>query len=121
MNPPAIIRILHLEFELRFADESYFDAANAYGFCDKRRQVITVCEKLRPALMADTTIHEILHGIHFAVGCEETMTEEQIAMQFAGPLCMVIRDNTQLFRWIQELLNPPFGCIEKDVDEGAYQ
>lgn len=115
MNPPATIRILHLEFELRFADETFFDAASAFGYCDKRRQVITVCAHLRPALMADTTIHEILHGIHFAVGCEEEMKEEQIALQFAGPLCMVIRDNRDLMNWLNFLLRPG------DVEDGAYQ
>lgn len=114
MNPPATIRILHLEFELHFADETFFDAANAFGYCDKKRLIITVCDKLRPALKADTTIHEILHGIHFAVGCEEEMTEEQIALQFAGPLCMVIRDNRDLMDWLTSLLRP------EDVDDSAY-
>lgn len=116
MNPPATIQIIHLKFELRFADETFFDAAGAYGYCDKRRQVITVCEKLRPALKADTTLHEIFHGIHFAVGCEEEMTEEQIAMQFAGPLCMVIRDNPELMNWLNFLLRPS-GCIADDAPD----
>lgn len=105
MNPPATICILHLDFELRFADETFFDAANAFGYCDKKRLIITVCEKLRPALMADTTIHECLHAAHFATGCEETMTEEQIAMQLSGPLCMIIRDNKGLMDWLQFLLS----------------
>lgn len=104
MNPPTTIRILHLDFELRFADETFGDAACAYGYCDKKRQIIAVCKNLRPGLTADTTIHEILHGIHFATGCEEEMTEEQISMQYAGPLCMVIRDNPQLMEWITWLL-----------------
>lgn len=125
MNPPATIKILHLDFELRFADETFFDAANAFGYCDKKRLIIMVCEKLRPALKADTTLHEIFHGIHFAVGCEETMTEEQIALQFAGPLCMVLRDNPKLFMWLRELLNPnlasDMGMLQDDVDDGAYQ
>lgn len=115
MNPPATIQILHLEFELRFADETFFDAAGAYGHCDKKRQVITVFKDMRPALMADTTLHECLHAMHFAVGCEEEMREEQIALQFAGPLCMLIRDNPELMDWLTSLLRPG------DVDDGAYR
>lgn len=120
MNPPSTIKILHLDFFLRFVDETFFDAAGAYGHCDKKRQVISVAEHLRPALLADTTLHEILHGIHFAVGCEDEMREEQIALQFAGPLCMVIRDNPKLFLWIQCLLNPRFIPDMGLVDDGAY-
>lgn len=115
MNPPATIRILHLDFDLRFVDETFFDAAGAYGHCDKKRQVISVFKNMRPGLLADTTIHEILHAAHFAVGCDEEMREEQIALQFAGPLCMIIRDNPQLVEWLQSLLNP------EEVDDGAYQ
>lgn len=114
MNPPATIRILHLDFELRFADKIFFDAAKTFGYCDKERLVITVQEKLRPALMADTVLHEICHGIHFAMGCEAEMKEEQIAGQFAGPLCMLIRDNPELMAWLESLLRPG------DFDDGAY-
>lgn len=106
MNPPAIIKILHFEFELRFVDGTFFDAAGAYGYCDKKRLVINVCEKLRPALLADTTIHECLHAMHFAVGCADQMPEEDIAMQFAGPLCMLMRDNPELIEWLNFLLRP---------------
>lgn len=120
MNAPATVKVLHLEFELRFADETFFDAANAFGYCDKKRLIITVCSTLRPALLADTTLHECLHAIHFAVGCEEEMAEEQIAMQFAGPLCMLIRDNPKLFLWIQCLLNPRFENDMGLIDDGAY-
>lgn len=114
MNPPATIRILHFEFDLRFVDETFFDAAGAYGYCDKKRLVISVCEKLRPALMADTTLHECLHAMHFAVGCSAEMPEEDIAMQLAGPLCMLIRDNPELMAWLTSLLRP------EDVDDSAY-
>lgn len=114
MNPPATIRILHLDFELRFADKIFFDAAKAYGYCDKERLIIIVQEKLRPALTADTTLHECLHAMHFAVGCEEEMTQETIALQFAGPLCMLIRDNPELIAWLESLLRPG------DIDDSAY-
>lgn len=116
MNPPATIRILHLEFELRFADETFFDASSAFGYCDKKRLIITVCDKLRPALKADTTLHECIHAIHFAMGCEEEMSEETIAMQFAGPLCMLIRDNKGLMDWLNFLLRPS-GCIPDDAPD----
>lgn len=109
MNAPSTIKILHMEFELRFVDETFFDAAAAFGYCDKKRLIISVCDKLRPALKADTTLHEVLHGIHFVVGCEDEMKEEQIALQFSGPLCMVIRDNPQLFDWLQSLLGRDMG------------
>lgn len=118
MNPPTTIKILHLDFDFRFMDETFFDAAGAYGHCDKKRQVISVAAHLRPALLADTTLHEILHGIHFAVGCEDEMREEQIALQFAGPLCMVLRDNPALMAWLTCLLRP--GVVDEGIDDGAY-
>lgn len=115
MNPPTTIRILHLDFELRFMDETFFDAAGAYGYCDKKNQIINVFKNLRPAQLADTTLHECLHAMHFAVGCEEEMKQETIALQFAGPLCMLIRDNPLLMAWLESLLRPVVRINEANV------
>lgn len=116
MNPPATIRILHLEFDLRLVDDTFYNAAGAYGHCDNKTLVISVFKSIRPALLADTTIHEILHAIHFAVGCEDELKEEQIALQYSGPLCMVIRDNPVLMNWLNFLLRPS-GCIPDDAPD----
>lgn len=119
MNPPATIRVLHLDFELRFVDENIAMQAEAFGWCSKHEQIIFINRKLKPRLLADVAIHELLHAIHFAVGAEEEMVEEQVAQHFSGPLCCVIRDNPRFFDWVRWLLAPA-ACIPDD-DDGAYQ
>lgn len=111
MNPPATIRVLHLEFELRFVDENIAMQADAYGWCSKNEQIIFINRKLKPRLLADVAIHEMFHALHFSIGAKEEMVEEEIAQQFSGPLCCVIRDNPQFFAWIQSLLSPTNGEI----------
>lgn len=106
MNPPATIQVLQHSFELQFADETFFNSANAFGYCDKVGLVIRVYRKMKPTLLAEVVIHEILHAIHFSIGADEELNEEQLAQHFAGPLVMVIRDNPLLVAWLQSLLNP---------------
>lgn len=102
-EPPKNIRVLHFEFRLEFVEQRIADAAEKYGWCDKQNQILTIATGQRPRLMADTVFHELFHAIHFAVGCEDSLTEEQICRQFSGPLVSVLRDNPQLFFWLNYL------------------
>lgn len=101
--PPKSIRVLHLDFKLEFVELRTADAAKSFAWCDKPEQIISVTKSLSPKLMADCMIHELFHAMHFAVGCEETLSEEQICKQFAGPWVALIRDNPQLFVWLSYL------------------
>lgn len=104
MNPPENIQVLQHKFELQFADETFFNSANAYGYCDKSGLVIRVYKKMKPSLLVEVVLHEILHAIHFSIGADKEMEEEQFAQHFAGPLTMVIRDNPELIEWLRHLL-----------------
>lgn len=114
MKPPATIRILHFDYQLRFVDEIFGNAAGCFAHCDNKHLTISVLKSLPPVLLADSTLHECWHGICFAIGCKEKLTQEQIALQFSGPMCLLIRDNPELFLWLQSLLRPG------DVDDSAY-
>lgn len=103
--PPSSMRVLHLEFDIEFIDREHMEQLEKYAWCDKNRQKIVIERGLRPRMLADVVIHEILHAIHCATGAEQELSEEQIAMTFSGPLVCVLRDNPRLFDWLRYLVS----------------
>lgn len=53
---------------------------------------------------AETLIHEILHGIYFAMSIKPKDTEERTVKLMSVGLSMFLRDNPELVDWIRESL-----------------
>lgn len=103
VKPPEVLHVLHLTFTIEFVSPSVLD--RKFAQCDTGLQSIHFAKGLSPALLADAAIHEALHAIHFAASMDDTLTEERIASQFAGPMVCLMRDNPQFFAWLNYLVN----------------
>jgi len=106
LAPPVSVRVMHLVFDIKFVEKTLaINAAEMYGWCDASNLTIHLCQGLRPALLADTAIHELLHAIHFTAGMDDELDDETMAKQLSGPLVCVMRDNPEFFDWLRCLIN----------------
>lgn len=104
-TPPTSVQVMHLNFEIKFCSGDTAEQANAFGWCNKQIQTITIREGLRPRLLVDTLWHELTHACFFAAGiAEEGLVEEQICSQLVGPMLCIVKDNPELMAWTNYLL-----------------
>lgn len=80
------------------------NAADAYGFCCYDTQTIAITADLEKDQMADVVLHEIIHGVYYAMGLKESSDEEKVAHRLATGLCTVFKSNPKFFKWWSELL-----------------
>lgn len=56
--------------------------------------------------IADTLIHEILHGIYRTYSVSDDDGEERVVSVMATGLTQVFRDNPRLVKWLHDLTRP---------------
>ena len=103
MSRPKSVRILNLTYKIKDVDETERIAAEADGWCDFTTQTIALCTNLTDQAMADTFLHECIHAVGYAMGVE-WKREEIVAHRVATGLCMMWKDNPNVFKWWANLL-----------------
>ena len=102
-NRPKRIRILNLNWTVKFVNKSCKETSQAWGWCDPSEQTIFIYEDQKPDAMADTFLHECLHAIVFSLGAD-VKEEENIVHRIATGLCTVWKQNPSAFKWWESLL-----------------
>lgn len=70
---------------------------DTYGSCDEAKQEILIREGLVKEMRQDTVLHEVFHGIDYAM--DSKMSEKQIGLLATGFLA-VIKDNPEFLRYL---------------------
>ncbi len=73
------------------------------GACDTTRLTIVVDPDIAPSQVAETVVHEILHGAMSLIGAGEDVTtdvEERIVLRLAPVLLQIVRSNPHLVAYL---------------------
>lgn len=102
---PKQVRIGWLTYKITLMNEESQALSQAFGFICHSKQQIRIAENQAPQQMANTLLHEILHGVHFIHGVSNADDEETFTTLGANGLCQVWQDNPEVFEWIDEALH----------------
>jgi len=75
------------------------------GDYNSHYQRIRLDTGLKGIRMAETLLHEILHGIYYAYGLVDSDEEEKIVSLMSTGLFKVLMDNPELLQLINETIN----------------
>lgn len=99
-NLPRSIKIGPYDYAVVKLDKS--DAGRNYGAFASEDQEIRLRDSFKSKhMLADTLLHEILHGIWFVHGIVARDGEERIIGQMATGLTQVLRDNPALVSFLK--------------------
>lgn len=103
---PKHVRIGCYLFRIEVVEFEDAEADMAFGHMNPISQKI----RLRPGMtaqnLANTFVHEVLHGIHWFHSCGESPenTEEEYTTKGANGLCAFWQDNPKAVAWWAKLL-----------------
>jgi hypothetical protein len=111
---PASVRIgCHL-FRVETGDVADHESAGTFGCINYIAQKIVVRPGMSAQNLANTFIHEVLHGLHWWMGAgrirgDEAKRdyEEQFTCWGANGLCAFWQDNPDAIQWLNNLLMLP--------------
>ena len=99
------IRILGIDYELKPMEAVVAECAECAGFIDSQKAVIFIREDLNSQVMAQTILHEALHGLVDGMAASESDDgDEALVTRLGVALTQFMRDNRNLVDWIQEQL-----------------
>jgi hypothetical protein len=75
-----------------------------YGRVDLDRGIIRIDDPQPPSVVADATLHELLHAIWAERGLPERSREERVVTALAQGLVSVFRDNPGLLAYLDKLM-----------------
>lgn len=105
MKLPRSTRIGSLDYRIKSCPVGSIDKGKTRGEICLDRRLIKV-ERGPAAVMANTLLHEHLHGIFNDAGLDASPVlakhEEQIVLTFTSGLMQVIRDNPEIIRFLEE-------------------
>jgi hypothetical protein len=84
---------------------------NTFGWNDTFQQKISLAAGLRSQKLANTFIHEVIHGIHWFHGLlfrpegVSPASEEEFTTLTANGLCAFWQDNPEAVKWWNKLVN----------------
>ena len=101
---PKTVRVGCYMFRVEVAEFEDAEADGTFGHMNPISQKI----RLRPGMtaqnLANTFIHEVLHGIYFYLGVAEDNGEEEFVTKGANGLCAFWQDNPKAVAWWARLL-----------------
>jgi hypothetical protein len=100
MKPPRSVKIGYRTFRLQVRPASEMDEHNALGMCRKDEGEIWLHDGLDRQQGAETTLHEILHAVWYAMCLPAKTDEEKAVTALAKGLAGVFRDNAEAIKWI---------------------
>lgn len=99
MRLPRSIRIGPLDFKIVKLGEQ--EAKQVYGFLSSDKQTLGLAPTFASdAQMADTVLHEVLHGIFHTSNIKGRDGEERVVSALATGLIQVFRDNPKFLKWL---------------------
>lgn len=100
---PKKVRILGREYSLKYTED-----ITELGLCDTAECKITIQEGQHPVEMADTIVHEIMHGVFYLmdVGLNAEQ-EENVVRKLATGFTQVLMDNPHLLTYLANAGPPP--------------
>lgn len=104
MKRPTKIDIFNCRWEIRWVDQASDTATEAWGMCIYDQQVILMSTRMKPNFEADTFLHEVLHAVCKAMGMGERFSEEDAAKKLSSGLCLVWKQNPEVFKWWTQLV-----------------
>lgn len=99
------ITVCGYKFEIIWASAQEMEPYGAWGLCDGDKNRIYLCIELNNQQLARVTIHEILRAINYITVKSKKSTECEDVERTAKAFAMVLRDNFEIFIWINSLLN----------------
>lgn len=108
MNLPETLKIGHKTFTVQELSDEEAQALNQRGFIDHFNQHIGIMtESKHPEAVAETIIHEILHGAFYQNRLDMHLkknkrgdTEEMVVSILAGYLSQIFVDNPDLVEYL---------------------
>lgn len=110
LQPPKRLRIGHRFYSVRYlpAEELIADDGSpCNGLCVFDKSEILIWEGLKPDVLAETVLHEVLHAMHWEAGLTDDSGEEAFTTLTAKSLCKFYQDNPTATRWVLACLKPP--------------
>lgn len=102
---PDKIRILHRDYKVRERDAKEHITTNKLAEIDFVNGEISYVD-LGGSEVVDSIIHEVLHGLFRAFDLTDDIDEEEhLVSTLATGLTTVLRDNPDLFRELQKMVN----------------
>jgi hypothetical protein len=105
-NIPKTVRIGCYLFRIEIREFEDAEAESTFGHMNPISQKIRIRPGMTPQNLANTFIHEVLHGIHWFHGCGESFgkgtdmdIEEEYTTKGANGLCTFWQDNPSAVAW----------------------
>lgn len=105
MNLPKKIKIGHLDYTVEIVSKELADLKGYYGEIKPDEQEIKLGENHTDQRRADILLHEVLHALFKYMGIQGGKDfEENVIQPLSGGICAVMRDNPDLFPFLQKVL-----------------
>lgn len=85
---PTKIKVLDIDYVIRWVDETWADQTGSTGQQSYSRQEITI-QRSAPQIEANTLLHEILHAVSDGMSLTDDSTEEEFVSRLSTGLCAV--------------------------------
>lgn len=105
--PPSPIKVGHLQIDVVPLTEEEADKHDIDGDADTHRQSLRLRETLKPALMVETALHEIMHVCYDVWKINARWGEERTVDSLASGLTTVFKDNPKFVEWMVKNLHTP--------------
>lgn len=96
---PRSVKIGCYDFAIEVMDHVEGEASNAYGYNALVLQKIRILAGMSAKKLANTFMHEVLHGIHWFHGLRDESDEEEFTLLGTNGLCAFFQDNPEAARW----------------------
>ena len=107
-NLPKKLKIGRGEYEVRhIAKKTSVADIKDYGECDFEKQLITMWGRQPTKELADTLIHEALHGMIRTnnIKFRSSREEEKYVRHFTGIVITLLQDNPELLKYLGSMLH----------------
>jgi hypothetical protein len=105
---PKIVRIGCYLYEIDIAEPAESTANRELGHCNMLTKRISLAPYQTAHDLANTFIHECMHGMHHAYGLNDRCDEEEFTTLTANALCCFWQDNPEAARWWSKLILTDF-------------
>lgn len=102
MRLPKNVVIGYKTYKIKGVDKQESLRLSCDGECDHESGVIKVLSEALPYEIADTLLHEILHGVYAAYNIKGKDKEERTVRTITHGLAQVWRDNPVLIEFLNE-------------------
>lgn len=103
---PKKIKILNLEYKIRWVDKAIQIGSEAQGWCDFENQLIVINKEASDQVVAEVFLHEINHALLAALDLMEIadVDHEQIVSRISTGFCTIWKQNPSAFKWWTNLM-----------------